>query len=330
MDNLDFDLENLKNEKIEVPSSVLNKVNESFYKIREPKKKNNSKRILKIAIVFAAILSISFAKPVSANLKKIFLNPDNKGIEKAIENNYIQKISEKSFKTSDFNLNLDKVLVDSTNIMLTYKLSFEDKSKISKLDLENLTFSSDVTLKIDNKPVDISFTQYSVENSNNNTLILSAIFRTSKLNKAKNLSINLGGLKLSTSDKDKCLYYSDSSFNSNIKLDDKFSSKEDIKYKVKSSSKNIIVNEVTATKTGLFVDLEYLALGHDENLLENIKLLSNSKEYKSSFGEIGSKDNKDTVKITFSSPTSFDNLESFKIEIKNPDGISKDTVELSK
>ncbi|MGL5477697.1 MAG: hypothetical protein ACRDCB_01440, partial [Clostridium sp.] len=65
MDNLDFDLENFKNEKIEVPSSVLNKVNESFYKIREPKKKNNSKRILKIAIIFAAILSISFAKPVS-------------------------------------------------------------------------------------------------------------------------------------------------------------------------------------------------------------------------------------------------------------------------
>lgn len=415
MDNLEKDLLNLKNENIEVPKCVLNKVNLAFDEIRKrngnedknsfdergdyginlenkknskyelnrnlnlddklerwskdkenlgagfkaynivggnlvnssdkkkkqeniERRKPNKRRYVGIASGLALVTLVGLSTPVRGAINKLFFN--NSGIESAINNNYIQKISDKGISYNDFNINLKKVLVDSSKIILDFEIEVKDAKKLLNLDQDKIDTECNLELYDEKGDViekdgvlgPISDLEYSISKDNleDNKINLITMFNS---NRGKIPTMNKMKVKFKSlsfrNEKGNLIYEKNLNWNFNVNLDEKFKQHKDIIYSYKNESpNNIVIHEAKAVPTGLFIDLDYLPRGYYENLLLKMKIKDkNGNIYKMNGCNMESLDNGgDRVKGTFEGISSFDNADEFTLEIENPDGKTIDKV----
>ncbi|MEG1002847.1 MAG: hypothetical protein RSF37_05540 [Clostridium sp.] len=347
MDNIENKLLELKDDNNKVPEVVLNKVNEAFNEIRNDKSKDsNSKKIFPkkyfaVAAGIILITTIGFGKPAIGAMKSFIFNFGNKSIESAVNNNYVQSITDKKVSTEKFNLELKNVLVDQSNIALDFNLDIKDNSMTKWEEIEN----NDITMNIaflnedgsvnNNIKENISTTSYEIDKSNlsNNKLGIKVLFHssTNEFQKMKNLNVkisNITFLKLKTD----VISTTDFDFNVKLDLNDKLSNPTTINYKSSSGLKNIIINKATLNPTGLFVDLNYKGIGYDENIVIHTNLVdTKGNKYKMEEASLGTTiEGYYHVSGSFKGVSSFDNIDTFILEIENPDGTTIDRIKLTK
>ncbi|EGT3616990.1 DUF4179 domain-containing protein [Clostridium perfringens] len=394
MDNLEKDLLNLKNEKIEVPKSVLDKINVALDEIRDKnnkveqdrqinniefiekerrdlfnedninkkdikecrvadgnrmyskdkEKKNsfNKRKYASIAAGISLVALLGLSSPVRATINKIFFN--NPGIESAINNNYIQEISNKEIVTDDFNMKLNNVLVDSSHIILEFELDIRNAKTLFKLDSEKDNVYSDIALYTGDGEVIcedgyvgmIGSNVYTFDDSkiSEGKLYLRTLFESTegKIPKMDHIKIKFKSLKFRNSTTDKLIYSSELNWDLNVNLDNKFTQVNEIQYSFENESPNIVIHDAKAIPTGLFLNFDYLVPGHDENILLAMRVIDeNGKEYRMNGANMESLENGgDRLSGTFDGISSFDNVEKFTLEIKNPDGKTIDKVSFFK
>lgn len=388
MDNLERDLLNLKNKKIEVPKSVLDKINITLNQISESNstiknnietnnieyikkekmelsnedtinkedfkkfslenricsKKNNfnKKKYMAIAATISLFVLIGLTSPVRATINKMFFN--NSGIENAVNNNYIQEVSNEELVTDDFNMKLNNILVDSSHISLEFELDVKNAKKLLNLNSEKNDFYSDIALYTKDGEVIceegnvgmIGSTVYTFDNTkaSEKKAYLRILFESTegKIPKMDEINIKVKSLSFRNLTTDKIIYSSELNWDLNVNLDNKFTKTNDIQYSFKSESPNIVIHEAKAIPTGLFLRFDYLSSGHDENILGAMKVIDNNgKEYKMHGASMESLESGgDSLSGTFDGITSFDNIDEFILEIENPDGKTIDKVKFFK
>lgn len=399
MDNLEKKLLNLKNENIEVPKVVLDKVNLALNDIREKnsekdqsklsseyifskkdklekleldikdnkglneecnmssdethkniiymkskerKGKSNKRKYIAVAVGLIITTLIGLSSPVRATINKLFFN--NPGIESAINNNYIQEVSNEGIVTDDFNMKLNNVLVDSSHIILEFELDVKNAKNLLKLDSEKTDVYNDISLYTgdgeiiseDGQKGAIGSAEYTFDNSkaSEGKLYLRTLFESTegKIPKMDELKIKFNNVNFRNLTTDNLIYSSELNWNLTVNLDDKFTQVNEIQYSFENESPNIVIHEAKAIPTGLFLNFDYLVPGHDENILWAMKVIDeNGKEYRMNGANMESLENGgDRLSGTFDGISSFDNVEKFTLEIKNPDGKTIDKLNFSK
>lgn len=359
MDNLEKNLSKLKDDCAKVPDIVLDKVNLAFDEIRNTNievtvnKNNNTncknnktttKKKYRYHLTAAGLLIavlISFSSPVKAALENLIFSFNNSGIENAVGNDYIQKISDTAISTDKFDISLENVLVDPYNIALDFKLLLKDTSILPK-EFDSKSITTTISLSDENNttiskygdPGVFGYLAYDIDysNLNNNILGVKVLFKSTdvELQDFSQLNITVQDINFNTI-KGSTIFTQPLNWDLNINLDDKFVQSKSIDYTTSNSSSNINIKKVTSYPTGMFIDLDYLAPGHDENLLSHMKLIDeNGAKYKISNASIGQLENgADTISGIFEGLTSFDNVSTFALEIENPDGLTIDRVEFT-
>ncbi|MDZ4993344.1 hypothetical protein GNF80_10255 [Clostridium perfringens] len=399
MDNLEKELLNLKNENIEVPKVVLDKVNLALNDIREKnsekdqrkssseyifskkdkleklelnrkdnkglneeynmssdetdkniiymkskerKGKLNKRKYIAVAAGLTITTLIGLSSPVRATINKLFFN--NPGIESAINNNYIQEVSNEEIVTDDFNMKLNNVLVDSSHIILEFELDVKNAKNLLKLDSEKTNVYNDIALYTGDGEIIcedgyvgmIGSTEYTFDNSkaNEGKLYLRTLFESTKgkIPKMDEIKIKVNSINFRNLTTDNIIYSSELNWDLNVNLDNKFTQVNEIQYSFENESSNIVIHEAKAIPTGLFLKFDYLSLGHDENILWAMKVVDkNGKEYRMRSASMESLENEgDRLSGTFDGITSFDNIDKFTLEIENPDGKTIDKVNFFK
>lgn len=358
MDNLEKDLLNLKNEDITIPPSVLNKIDTAFDTIRNDnsndlkcvnlksynkKTKSKKRKYYLTAASLALATTIGLSNPVRAAIEQFVFSFKNPGIESAVKNDYVQKISDTEVSSDKFNMKLNNVLVDSGHIALDFEIKIKDNSILPK-NLDHLYIYNDLSLYNENGDIimkDGVINSFSGEdfildasNIENNILNLKILFTSNpaEIPTIDTLKINIEKIVFRDIQNDTVLLSQDLNFDTSIKLDDKFKNPTNISYSFNNDNPNIKVHKATALPTGMSLDFDYLPFGHQENILNKTTLVDeNNKVYKlSSASEETLPGGGVNLKIVFDGITSFDNADKFTLEIENPDGSTVDKVEFNR
>ncbi|MGG5461349.1 hypothetical protein [Clostridium sp. B9] len=307
---------------------------------RTTRRKSNKRKYIGIAAGLSLVTLIGLSTPVRATINKLFFN--NAGIESAINNNYIQEVTDQDIVTKDFDMSLSKVLVDSSNIILDFEIDVKDAKELLKLEEDNKMVYCDISLYAEDGTIIskdgesglIGMSEFKADNIkakegkvNLNFRFASTSGEIPKMNKMK---VEIGELVFRTST-DRILYKTNLDWDFTVDLDDKFKKTEDILYFHESESSNIIINEVKAVPTGLFMNLDYLVPGHYEAILQKMKIIDeNGKEHKMYECSAETIEGGDRITGTFQGISSFDNVDKFTLEIENPDRKTIDRVKFFK
>lgn len=128
--NFENEIEKILNEDVIIPDSVLEKKEMAFKKIRENKKKEfkfSYKQKIAASIMAVIIIGgIAFGNTAIAAIKKC-LFPNNYGVQKAVDNGYIQNIENNVMKDNGVDIKVNNVLRDSKRVALSLNLKFNDK-----------------------------------------------------------------------------------------------------------------------------------------------------------------------------------------------------------
>lgn len=331
--DIDKKIENELKRDIEIPQSVLNKINKAFDEIRveEPKIaksifKFNKKLIASLIIVFAfGIITIN--PKVIAGINS-FLK--DRGVQKAANNGYIQALKGSTTKDNGVSINIDDVVKDKTKIAISFTFKFDD--------INNLKNISDIQLglniKDNNDRIIFEHLQegisspYSIgirsnidkSNIDNGEIkyYLTMYSTNGTLDNINNLSINIDKIKLYEED---VRYYTDIEGEWNLLLDlySKIEETETIKYVLENSSDIVSLNSIEVMPTGSIINMS-INKKVDENIINRIVLTDESGEniYNVTSGNM--EDTESGVNISFMYDlTTFDNLDRMKIIIKNID-----------
>lgn len=247
MHKLDNDLSNLKNENVAIPETVLKKIDFAYEEIRakgkSPKKEKCKLKYKRYTLAAALILAvlISFTPPAKATIKNIIFSFQSKGIENAIENNYIQSITNEKLSTNKFDISLKNVLVDSANIALDFEILLKDNLPSLIKSTDNLDIYSNISLYDENGkvvfkdgifgPISGGSTSINRDNLDNNTLNFKVLLDSNKakIPSIKKLNINAESLVFRDLNKDKIIFKSEFKWNPSIELDKKFYDSKPIK-----------------------------------------------------------------------------------------------------
>lgn len=141
--NFDNQLENIFNEDIEIPKSIIDKKEKAFTEIRSMTKKNKVSQKRKIISAVAAMFIVgstfiatdAFAtigdKTISA-IKTIFFKDE--GIQKAIDNGLVQNLGNvNTVKDKGIEIGVTDITYDSSKLALSLNLKLDDKSLLNNL-----------------------------------------------------------------------------------------------------------------------------------------------------------------------------------------------------
>ncbi|SFB30497.1 hypothetical protein [Clostridium frigidicarnis] len=359
MDNLEKDLLNLKNEDITIPPSVLNKIDTAFDTIRNDnsndlkcvnlksynkKTKSKKRKYYLTAASLALATTIGLSSPVRAAIEQFVFSFKNPGIESAVKNDYVQKISDTEVSSDKFNMNLNNILVDSGHIALDFEIKIKDNSMIPE-DLNQFGVTMDVDLYNENGEIiyktntpvsNLALSGYSILDKSNieNNILNFKILLTSdsaKIPTMDTLKINVEKIVFAHL-VDTVILSQDLNFETSIKLDDKFKEGKNINYSFNNDNPNIKVYKATSLPTSMNLEFDYLVAGDEAKIVHRATLVDeNNKRYISSSASTETLPGGGaTLKIVFDGITSFDNANKFTLEIENPNGSTVDKVEFNR
>lgn len=333
--NIDKKIENEFKKDIQIPQSVLNKINEAFEEIRieEPKK---SKWILKFnrkliaSLIIISIFSVIAINPkVLASISSFF---KDKGIQKAANNGYIQTLPENKVRDNGVTMNIDDVVADKTKIGISFTFKFDDISKIK--DVNDIQLGLNVKDNNDRvifenlqegiyTPIQVG-QEWSADISNKDNgeikYYLKIYSTEGELYNINNLSIKIDSIKLYEED---VRYHSDieGEWSFSLDLDDKFVKGDTVKYNSINNNEIVNVISVEVNPTGMLLNF-VINSKVDENILSKIVITDeNGNEFERA--------NSATMNATSSGGselsmmfdvTTFDNLDKLKMIVKDIEG----------
>lgn len=336
--NIDFDqqLKQSLNRDIEVPVSVLNKVESAFDEIRShrsqrlfPRKKHLAKKPWVAAAAAVVILGVTFNQPVIAAVKAMFWG-NHAGIERAVNNGYQQDVQSSATKSQGIEIGVTKVFVDSARLGLTLDLKFDDIHAIKNVDHIN----ADMVITDDNGNV-IAGDGYvgsvgamdfntDITNKDNGDLKFNALLQSTSASipKMSELNVHIKSISLFKSQASDSLYkVIKGTWNSKIALDQKLIQANEVSYTAQTDSKDVNIVSAKMLPTGFVVKF-IVNTPIDESIVTKTRLMDlNGKIYSSSGSSSMERtaDNKDLVTMTFE-VTSFDPVDSFKFLVKDING----------
>lgn len=360
--NFEDEIEKILNEDIIIPDSVLEKKEIVFNKIRKNKKVKFSyrKNIAAAVLTIIIIGGIMFGNTAIAAIKKCLLGYDQ-GVQKAVDNGYIQNIDDNIMKDNGVEIKVNNIVKDSKRIALSLNLKFDDKNlmkyfKYMKIDTSIATdtgvtipFSfSDYDFNLDKETGELIFNEVETlqefNYANGNLVLENELKNISSLNlKIKKIElyadastyVDLGILpQLDNDTKNQLeeagvkLYKEvEGTWETNIKLDEKFKDVKPIKYKVSENNNFINIVSAELLPTGMDITFNYNnqtkpLTKEIQKEIGNIILVDYSGiTYKPTEGisQTYLDDNKTNITKTFC-VTSFDKIGDIKMIIKDLNG----------
>lgn len=330
-DFLDNQIKILLNEDEGIPEGVMNKINTSFEIIREKerlakaKKNRLRKRLSAVAVVLLLIVGISSYKPVFAAVKGFLFGVEDKGLQRAVDNNYMQKLSNIYAESSSVRIEATDVSMDSNKLAINLNLKFKDVDVLK----DRNGIYVDFTLK-DEKGTLITGEGHGISGymmmqdlskkaSGDAKLSIIADSPETKIPKCKNLQLEISIIYLDISTETYKRIPGD--WVLNIPVESRFNNEKSIKFLPANSSTKLEVISAEAFPTGMVVKFRAKNNGQ-EDLVNRAKLIgSNDKEYKIA-GSASMEDLPDSMALVTMNfdATSFDDLDELKLKVENIDG----------
>ncbi|MDP4144925.1 MAG: hypothetical protein Q8936_10670 [Bacillota bacterium] len=334
-DFLDNQIRNVLNKEEKIPESVMKKINISNDIIREKGRKSKAKtanfrkRYVMIASVIILIVGISSYKPVFAAVRQFLFGINDKGLQSAVDHNYMQRLANVSTEADSLKIEATNIVIDPSKLGIILKLNFRDTSVLKNvdnvwLDLTIRDERGNIIYK-DGSGVDI-ISGYSGKADLNkkdsgeviNSIILDS--RKAKIPETSSLSLEINDIILyENSQAPKKLT---GNWALNIPLEEVFANRKTIKYSPINDNKKLEVISAEAFPTGFLVKFTVENNKNDENIVNRAKLVDKTgKEYGISIGADMENlpGNKDLITATFDA-TSFDDLKDLKLKIQTLDG----------
>ncbi|MHC1685127.1 MAG: DUF4179 domain-containing protein [Clostridiaceae bacterium] len=310
-------------EKRKLSNKVLTKV-----KVKSSKRKGFS-----IAASLILICSIGLAnKPVIATINsKIF--GDNKAIEQAVENNYVQGVHDGAIKYNGVEVKVSNMVIDKAKLALSFDLKFDNPEILNdlqslKMDLEIknelgkiLKGYSNQDLSDENMLGVSSFVLDNFEILNKDTgearynLILDSL--DSNIPVLNRLAINIKNIS----------YYKNINPNDipgnwqfSMFVNNEFKSNKSILFTGDNTNKEVTINTVEATQTGTVVKFT-CPKNVDIDVFNNVYLIDDKGISKNVTGGVTNQDDENNYIYTVTFPIStFDNPNQLKFVIKDFNG----------
>lgn len=338
-----------KNKATQLPLSTQSTI-ENALNSTKPKEENttNNAILLKRVAVFVVSLGVItattvYAKDIVNFISKIFTN-SNSGIDKAVDNGYVQNVDMDFIKCGDIGVKVDYLLMDDKNL----DISFVYKYYGDDIAFDSMTFGN-LTIKDEEDNVLCLMTE---DDSNINTtnvlglsttssskvelldntsareslLILSKKFPASKL-----LYIEITDIALTQNDNVK---YINGNWDFSIRIDDKFVTRNSYEY---SSTKSPYVDNVVTSlnNTALSIELKLNTLFDEATLYSRNSIIlkdENGNKYRPtkmrSQNISNTKPYSSTITLTYPIST-YDNINKLYLHI-NLDSSKEIDLELSK
>lgn len=313
-------------------------------KIYEGKKKSRRKIAL-VAVAIGTFILVSIPNPVMAALKDFvfdFRFGNDNGIESAESNNYIQAIEDEKFSNDKVDIKLNNVMVDSSMIALDYEVYFKDGRTELNKDLYYSIFGDTISLYDENGNVIYKdgtigaingvYDTFEVDSEDTKKGHYKVFFTSSeaKIPKIEKLNVKFNDIKLENSRNEEVLS-EHLNWDCSFTLSEMFRNYKALEYKWKDTE-NIKVQKATSLPTGVVLKFTYTAKGHDSvNDILNMNLVTEDGIKVNTTGaNVEDSPGGEQYKIIFNGISSFDDVDKFTLEIKNPDGSSIDKVEFTK
>ena len=260
--------------------------------IKTIKKKGSNKRrnFIAAAIAFICLTIIAGESTIAAINSKIF--GENKAIEQAIENNYVQEINGDSAYDNGVTIQLKNILMDKATLALSFNLKFDNPEIIR--DIKNMTMDFEIKnhngrilkgyrehdLSDENVIRSISSGRDNFEILNNKTgeIRYNVILNSSdkSIEELKNIDINI-----------KCIIYDKGGLTDidekpgewslKAEVDDKFKNDKSIAFNAENREDDIKVNSVETTPISTIVefsvpkdkDLSYMYIYKNLSLIDD-------------------------------------------------------------
>lgn len=324
-----------ENKNDDIPLSTKDAIENAF---KDKHTDNKASTIIMLKRVAIFILSFGiitvttvYAKDIVNFITSIFTN-SNPGIDKAIDNGYIQNVDMDFIKYNNVGVKVDYVLMDDHNLDISFVYKYFDED----ITLNNITFT-DITIKDENNNIlynicsnnlantdlDIIYEYSSLkaepEYLDTSTLKNSLLVTSSNFPRSHILYINISRIDVKLNDSTKHI---DGNWNFSINLENKFVYRSTSEYNVTNNDyiDNVLTN---LTDTSLMIELQLNTVLNNTYVLKrgNITLLdSNNTNY--SYTQISSGNNIDTTKaytsiIKLTYPiTAYDNTDNLYLHIE--------------
>ena len=340
--NIKNNLNNLYGDR--VPESVLDKMELVFNEIREMKDieikqerttKKSWRRPLVAAATITILIGLGFCRPVVAAVKAIF-NISDRGIERAVDNNYIQN-NTSIVEAKNIKISINNLVIDNSKLAYGVSAEFKDKSMLKggdRIDFQGViindqgkvimsSLNDDQELPKDYTPIiggdyqedgfDKDGNKYSVK-----TLLFSP---EGKITKTSALKFEIKNIVIFKDNK--VINNISGDWKLDVKVDDKFWNVKTVNYLAKEATSGVEIIKAEAGTTGL--NIKFKVPGRiDENIAHSYVKDDKGNVYHID-GVLG-EEYKDgyTIASTNYSITKFDNVNSFKLYI-NCDDTDKKT-----
>lgn len=282
----------LNNEKNNIP--IPDKYNTMIYetlknlpernvvKIKRRETNNSSKTKILVAAACCTMFlttGIVFADEITRAVKNIFNY--SKGVEKAIENDYIEVPAQQIAESNGINIEVKNFLMDDYDLSFTFKIHIDDTelfNKISNINLNNMIITDEENniLYCQNKEMfdkycetnnlDYVYGEYNekylsaergkyISNKDENTIYLIYNLNADKFPKSKLLNIDVSNIKLELTENVEAI--SNGDWNLKLDVPEKFYNRECEIYTVEScSNPNVLVTDFSVYNTGTNISLE--------------------------------------------------------------------------
>lgn len=336
--NIDFNkkIEKKLKKDIEIPKVVLDKANIAFEEIRSSKEeKSNKSKSFKKPLIAAmsgiCIFSlIAFSSPVMAAINSFF---SDIGIKKATNNGYVQTLPESAVKDNGVAINVDDIVADKTKIAISFTLNFEDASKLKKInDIGlGLNIKDDkgryLIEDLEEGPYTLllSGTNWNTDTSNKDKGEIKYYFLMNStegnLGDINELAINIDSINLYEEEKGKSEEEISGNWDFSVALDDKFTNKEEIKFKAENESDILEIVSAEMLPTGMLVEFIVNAQV-DENIVGKVSMIDENKNEFDNFSVANMEDMPNggaKISMIFD-VTTFDNVDKLKMIVKDING----------
>lgn len=325
-----------KNKATQLPLSTQSTI-ENALNSTKPKKENttNNAILLKRVAVFVLSLGVItattvYAKDIVNFISRIFTN-SNSGIDKAVDNGYVQNVDMDFIRCGDIGVKVDYLLMDDKNL----DISFVYKYYGDDIAFDNITFGN-LTIKDEQDNVLCLMTEddsnintsnvfglstissNEVEILNNNSARESLLILSNKFPASKLLHIKITDIALMQNNNVK---YINGNWDFSIRIDDKFVTRNSYEY---SSTESPYVDNIIASlnNTSLSIELKLNTLFDEATLYRRNSIIlkdENGNKYRPT--EMLSQNNNTTdepnsSEITLSYPIStYDNINKLYLHI---------------
>lgn len=300
MDKIDNVIESVIQKKISEPYEYEQAILTAFNAKKEDRKHptyNLIKLVSTVCVCMVVIAGGVFAKNIVSTVKNFFAH--NEGMDRAIENGYIEKPNMNYIESNNINVKVDNILMDDNNLSLEFsvRLDTEDKAiNIIRENFENLIlFDEEYRILYcqnelvfnnfcDKHNLNYIYQEYQEKyiNSGVNNFIKSNVeeygivklvynFYASNYPKSKRIYINFDKINIET--KENKLIETSGEWNLEIDMPEKFYNRSSVIYRVKETTNDTIkVSEAIVYDTCMKIEIyTQEEPTYDENEPEEIK-----------------------------------------------------------